>query len=349
MKVLFINNYPMDHVWKQWQQGEQPGHHLWGITHLSHHDIEVEILPHQRFNWLNKVGRKLGLGDYLDQQLRILFSRVHYDVIYSACQTNTFLLSLLRSWGLFRTPIVALIHHPPQKIPANNRTFLQGHDKLLCLSSTVMEQLQQTLLDEKLALLQWGADLPFYDSEETESDASIAPFFISAGKTERDHTTLAQAFIDIPYPLKIYCSATTTPAVAELPHHITVLASDSQHNPVSYKHLLQEYRQAYAIAIPLSNTDNLAGLTSLLDAMAVGKPVIMTRNAHIDIDIETEGIGIWVEPGDVAGWQQAIRYLIANPDQAVAMGKRGRILSETRYNLEQFSSALASNLAQMEV
>ena len=46
------------------------------------------------------------------------------------------------------------------------------------------------------------------------------------------------------------------------------------------------------IAIPLEKQETLAGLTSLLDCLGFGKPVIMTRNPCIDIDIEKEGIGI---------------------------------------------------------
>ena len=109
------------------------------------------------------------------------------------------------------------------------------------------------------------------------------------------------------------------------------------------------YRRAFAIAIPLTETEDLAGLTSLLDAMAVGKPVIMTRNKHIDLDLEKEGIGLWVKPGDLAGWQQAIAYLLAHPEEAAAMGDRGRRLCETKYNLDVFTNTLARTLKRVPV
>ncbi len=351
MKALFINNYPMDHAWKLWQNGEYPGHHLWGTTHLSRHGIAVEIVAYQTSRLLNKIGRKLGLGDQLDQQLRVLFSRTDYDVVYSACQTSTFFLSLLRSLHLFHKPIVALIHHPLSHT-FKDSLFVNGHDKLLCLSATIMESFAlEPGVHKKMDLIEWGADLSFYQLEasehtnvRTDFDANKASYIVSAGKTERDHDTLVKAFLSIDYPLKLYCSADTSPSMTELPAHIEVNASHSAYNAVSYKELLAVYSNAFAIAIPLTKTNNLAGLTSLLDAMAVGKPVIMTRNQHIDLDIEKAGIGIWVEPGDVQGWQHAIAYLLANPEEASAMGDRARRLCEQKYNLDVFTDTLARTL-----
>jgi len=76
----------------------------------------------------------------------------------------------------------------------------------------------------------------------------------------------------------------------------------------------------------------------------MGKAVIMTRNRQIDIDIEKEGIGIFIKPGDVEGWKRAIYYLLEHPQETEEMGDRARSLCESRYNLEYFSSRLASIL-----
>lgn len=350
MKVLLINNYPMDDAWERWQNGEAPGQHLWGATHLTQHGIEVEILPYQPLKFLNRMGRNIGLGDHLDQQLRILFSRVDYDVVYSACQTNTFLLALLRSLKLFHKPLVALIHHP-----FNNKfkesLFINGHDRLLCLSPTIMEPSRQSpSIHKKMDFIAWGADLPFYHSPSQAVPIAHSPtlaelpMIVSAGKTERDHDTLVKACLALDCSLNIYCSAHTAPHLTMLSDRIAVHASHSAHNVVSYQALLTAYRHAFAIAIPLTKTNNLAGLTSLLDAIAVGKPVVMTRNQHIELDIEKEGIGFWVEPGDVQGWQQAIAYLLAHPEEASAMGDRGRRLCQEKYNLDAFTNTLARTL-----
>ena len=352
MKVLLLNNYPMDHAWELWQNGDYPGQHLWGATQLARHAIEVEIVPYQTSKLLNKIGRKLGLGDHLDQQLHVVFSRADYDVVYAACQTNTFLLALLRSLKVFRKPLVALIHHPFSST-LKDSLFLSGHDRLLCLSEKVMEPfVEDPAIHKKMDFIAWGADLPFYDVALQQSLQAAAPIdqlpiIVSAGKTERDHDTLTKAVLNLDCALEIYCSANTAPSLTKLPDRITIHASQSIHNAVSYQEILTAYRHAFAIAIPLTSTHNLAGLTSLLDAMAMGKPVIMTRNQHIELDIEKEGIGFWVEPEDVQGWQQAIASLLAHPEKALEMGNRGRRLCEEKYNLDFFTDTLARTLHQV--
>lgn len=335
----------MDKAWELWKNGDYPGHHLWGITHLYQHGIDVDILPYEKYIVLNKIGNSLRLGDYLDQQLRIIFQWYKYDIIYSACQDNTFLLSLLRYLGIFRKPIICLVHHPINSQGKRGKIYVNGHNKLLALSRGVINQLKEEFnLDEnKLEHLEWAVDLPFYHLSSLD-DIEENKFIISAGKTNRDHDTLVQAFLNINYPLKIYCSGESIPSVSEIPVNIEVHFTQSTGNVVSYKELLMEYAKAYAIAIPLKNTNNLAGLTSLLDAMAMGKAVVMTRNNQIDIDIEKEKIGIWVNPGDVEGWHQAISYLLSQPDEAREMGIRGYDLCKNKYNLELFSSNLAKAL-----
>jgi glycosyltransferase involved in cell wall biosynthesis len=348
MKILFINNYPMDVAWKSWQDGIYPGHHLWGITHLHKYRIDVDILPYEKYVILNKIGKNLRLGGYLDQQIRMIFKSSSYDVIYSGCQDNSFLISFLKYLKIFNKPIYSLIHNPITK-SKKNRIFIEAQNKLFFLSKSVMTQVQQdfNINEQKIELLEWGVDLPFYQYKMVDHDnygtmtSQESTFIISAGKANRDHDTLVKAFSNINFPLKIYCSAASAPTFSILPPNIEVIFNHPVNNAISYRELLREYRRAYAITIPLKDTSSLAGLTSLLDAMAMSKAVIMTRNNQIDIDIEKEKIGIWVEPGDIEGWKQAISYLLKQPDETVEMGLRGCSLCKSKYNIEEFSSKLA--------
>jgi hypothetical protein len=139
MKVIFINNYPMNYIWEQWKQGKCPAHHLWGVSHLSQHGIEVEILPYEKFKIFNKIGKMIGAGHsgaglYLDQQLRVMSKLSSFDLVYSACQYNTWFLANLRRLNIFERPIVSLIHHPltASLKPSWGQLFLDGHDHLLC-------------------------------------------------------------------------------------------------------------------------------------------------------------------------------------------------------------------------
>jgi glycosyltransferase involved in cell wall biosynthesis len=348
MKVLFFNNYPMDKAWKLWQQGDYPGHHLWGVTHLPKYGIDVDILPYERWATLKRGPweRLLYLGD-LDQQIRVLLQGAHYDMVYSACQTNTQLLSILHARGVFRKPLVATINRDLLAKTSVNQTYIDGHDRLVCLTQIMKDRLEErfTVPEIKLEVIPWGVDLPFYQAAYDASRRSRGAYeyILAAGKLMRDNDTLATAFLEINYPVFMACGPQCAPTIPGLPPHIRFRST-----LVSIKELLSDYQRAYAVAIPVKiikgSPPNSDGLTSLLEAMAMGKAVVMTRNRFVGLDIEKEGIGLWVEPGDVEGWRQAISYLLAHPRETMEMGERAHLLCEEKLNLEMFSSQLAGML-----
>ena len=62
----------------------------------------------------------------------------------------------------------------------------------------------------------------------------------------------------------------------------------------------------------------------------------------IDIDLEAEGIGRWVEPGDVRGWTEALKWFEDNPDEALNMGERARKIAKTQWNHRVFAKQIES-------
>lgn len=354
MKILAIFDYSQaERAWELWKNGqtrESPEQNLWGVTKLHKYGIEVDILPYKKYPVLPRD---------IEQQLRVILNSSQYDVIYSTCQTTTILLGLLRTIGVFRKPVVVKLERP-FKVSALSKIllplFAHGHDNILCLSSRVEKQLKDEfgIPPQKLSLLDWGPDLPSYDQEKNGSANKKLEFFMSAGNSNRDYDSLVNAFQNIDFPLRIYCSESSAPKLSPVPQHIKINYNHSTATTaLSWKELVMEYEQAYAIAIPLyippERVDNcpLWGLTSLLDAMAMGKATIMTKHRQVNIDIEKEKIGFWVEPGDVQGWKQAVSYLIEHQDEAQEMGQRARRLAEDKYNLEIFSRQLSHSLKSL--
>lgn len=371
MKGLCLFDYAsVDHNWERWknkQPRENPEQYLWGVTHLDKYGIEAEVLPYEKFVFLRKIGEKLKIGD-LDQQLRTILIAHNYDIIYSTCQTSTLLLALLRIIGILKTPLIVKLERPFKNNQFNKillKLFAKGHDKILCLSSRTEKQLKDEfgISPEKVVLLDWGPNLPSYDDYHFSYNDIINdkhPLFVSAGNESRDYNLLVKAFDGMDCNLQIYCSSKSAPTVVPVSPNIKVQYSNKDTlalawKALSWQELLAEYARAYAIAIPLSipqhriDTTPLYGLTSLLDAMAMGKAVIMTKHRQANIDIEKEGIGLWVEPGDVTGWQKAVSYLLKHPEQTREMGKRARKLAEQKYNLEHFSAQLAAALKSTPV
>ena len=346
-RVLFMNEYPMDTVFEAWQLGEFPGQHLFGVSHFVEHGIGVQILPFGDYSD-RRTAIKQRFGD-LHQELRILIWTSPYDVVYSGSQYDTMLLSILRRMGLFRKHIVATMHQVPRGLigrPSIFRFLFGSHDRLLCLS----EEIQRDLIErvrmprQKVDLVGWAVDLDFYKIEESPAGPPLA---LSAGKTKRDYDTLAKAFSGLNCRLEIYCSAQSAPQMEPF-SNIQVFydtESPTESTTLGFSQLLERYRDSLLVAIPLQATEVMgrtSGTTSLLEAMAMGRPVVMTTNSFLDI--EKEGVGFFVEPSDIEGWREAVSYLVNHPDEAKEMGRRARRLCEDRFDLVDYSSRIVGIL-----
>jgi glycosyltransferase involved in cell wall biosynthesis len=84
------------------------------------------------------------------------------------------------------------------------------------------------------------------------------------------------------------------------------------------------------------------GFTNVMEAMAVGQPVIMTRTGAMpgEIDVEKAGCGIFVPPEDPDALAKAIDALGNDPKGAEVMGRKGRELIERYYNIERYADDL---------
>ena len=105
------------------------------------------------------------------------------------------------------------------------------------------------------------------------------------------------------------------------------------------------YARARFVVVPLHDVDFDAGVTTITEAMAMGKAVIATRTrGQVDVIRDGEN-GRYVPPGDVAALRAAIQDLLDRPDQADRMGKAGRALVESRHTLDRWVADVAAVVA----
>ena len=108
--------------------------------------------------------------------------------------------------------------------------------------------------------------------------------------------------------------------------------------PYESNKLIDIYRKSSLILISIEKPYlSTIGLTSLLDALSVGKPVVMTKNPYIDIDFEKLGIGFKVEVGDVNWWVEKIKILLEDQSLSYKMGEKALQLQKSIFNMDKFS------------
>jgi glycosyltransferase involved in cell wall biosynthesis len=349
-RLLVLNNYSFQRVLDEVRRGDKPAHHLYGIDLFPKLGFEVDDIP------LSETGRPFSsvvtrlrglfppLGDLRQQgAAAIRFGRGN--LIYAPCQTQTQLLSYLRAIGLVRLPIVTLAHHPIFRSRWKwKRPFLKlqlrGTDAFPSLSRGVDSEIAEISGRSDLSeVVPWGPDLDYYPAP----DGSAGTGAIAAGRTGRDFLTFARAACGASLKATILClrSEKLEAHRAEFGPHVSITAVEKE-SDLSYRKMIPLLATARVHAIPLVSGSSLSGLTSLTDALALGKPVIMTRHPLISLDLEKENIGRWVDPGDVAGWMAALRWFEDHPEEAVAMGMRARLLAERSYNYKAFGRCMAS-------
>lgn len=80
---------------------------------------------------------------------------------------------------------------------------------------------------------------------------------------------------------------------------------------------------------------------SVVEAMAAARPVVATRVGGL-LDVVEEGLtGHLVEPDDVAGLAAALERIVAEPERARAMGRRGRERALAEFGVDRMVRAYA--------
>ena len=113
----------------------------------------------------------------------------------------------------------------------------------------------------------------------------------------------------------------------------------------SYGELRDLYAASSFVVVPLKETDFQAGVTTLLEAMAMGKAVIATRTTG-QTDVITDGEnGLTVAPGDVSGWREAICRLRDDAALRARLGGNARRWVERHATLDGWSERIAAALS----
>lgn len=351
MKVYFYHTQNLNQIYKKWKEGRFPGHFLYGATHLPKYGVDVVMHKHKDTD--------SRLQQILYVTWKVLTCKEHFDAIYATHFNGLEFIIFLRALHLYPKPII-IWHHQPI-VEADNgfremmaRVFYKGIDHMFFFSDQlIQESLKSKKADEeKMEVCHWGADIDNYDRIMAENKDVEHIGFISTGKEKRDMPTLIRAFSATGQELSIFV------AYKACGDNYLEILNDLR--PSSNVHLnfikglipnelAVKVWKSKCVVICCQETNYTVGLTTLVEALAFGLPVICTRNATYPIDIEKEGIGIALPYYDSVGWERAIRYIVNNPEEAEEMGRKARKLAEKLYNLENCTREVAEAIKKYDI
>ncbi len=351
LKILFLNTYPKGRAYDMYEKGLLPRHHLFGAPELQkEHDMEVIRVEQEKYSIINKIGDWFDIG-LLDQQIRAIFMLSKCDVLYAPFgATNTKLIILGKLFGFIRKPVVILVHHFLFGKPSKNKwkrllakKLILSYDTIIFLSETMRTELinayaiDPVYAEKHFYVSHWGVDMDFFRTYSKENIPDTKQFLISSGKTLRDFDILIRASERINFAFKIYCDPESFPRSSSIPRNVEILSGS-----FPFEQICKDYDNARMILIPLApDPEGTVGFTSLLEAMAMGKPVIMTKNDQIDVDFESEKIGMVVEENDVDGWVKAISLMLDDYSLLKEMGDNNARLGNEKFHIKIFAKDLS--------
>jgi glycosyltransferase involved in cell wall biosynthesis len=214
--------------------------------------------------------------------------------------------------------------------------------------------------EQRLALVPYQVDTEFWRQTDVPEERLI----VSAGVEHRDYPTLLEAVRDLDARVEIGAASHYSRhafSTTATPRNVTVGAYD-------YQSLRELYARAAIVVVPLADVDNQAGVTAILEAMSMGKPVVVTQSlGQTDIvedrrdrkrgeprprpvslvrllareqGLSLEPTGFYVPPRDPGALRRALEYLLDHPEERRSLGAAGRRVAEQLFTVENFASRI---------
>ena len=173
------------------------------------------------------------------------------------------------------------------------------------------------------------------------SPSKKRPLIVSVGLEQRDYRTLAAATADMDVDVKI--SGFSEDAEVLRRSFPDVLPANMSRQFYEWRDLVQLYRDADVVVVSVHENKYAAGVQSLMEGMACGRPVVASATSglrsYLDEDIVTS-----FPPGDAAALRAAIERTLVDREAAEARDRKGLELARRRHGIDRFVAQIADGL-----
>ena len=170
---------------------------------------------------------------------------------------------------------------------------------------------------------------------DTKFEVKEGDYIFTGGDSTRDYRTMLKALRGLPYKVRIACRSREHFVGMAIPPHVEI-------GPVSEQEFMNLMAGAALVVVPLAvGQMHLGGQQTYQNAMAMGKPVIVSDDCGAD-EYVTNGVdGILLSPGDMQGMRAAIVQVMSDAAYAKRLGENGRrAMQDPRYEPKYFLTKL---------
>jgi len=341
--------------------GDPARYSLYGLDELrsagfdARHNLEPGFEPdattRAKARILNRAVRLAGgySGDFA-RVLGALDEANRSDVVLSTVDTVGIPLALLGRFGRVQPPVVYVAIGLPERLEqlrgGRARTlFAQAFgrlDTVVAYGWGEVEELRSWLGDRgpRVEFVAFGVDVDHFRPDPT---AALVDDVLSVGADPRRDfplvVELARRFPDLTF--RVVGSSDNARELGSLPTNLTLEID------VPFERIRECLLGAKVVALPVRENTYSGATTTLLQAMACARPVVVTRTAaiadgyHLDDDVNCR----LVPPGDVSALEDAVRGLLHDEARAASLGARARETIERHLTWEAYTSRLGRLLS----
>ncbi|MEP6757360.1 MAG: glycosyltransferase family 4 protein, partial [Chthonomonadales bacterium] len=300
----------------------------------------VDGCTHPLVKLARKAGKDAALAAYG------FTKRKEYDAIFSNGENVSIPLATLFKFVMLRPAHILIGHHLSTPKKRWFLTFLRSQMDLIFVYAETQRQYavdRLKMLPKKLRLIPFHADALFYHPMDVKMPE--LKVISSAGLEWRDYPTMMEALKDTPAQVKLAAASPWSKHKNET--ETRTLPQNVSARRYSYRELRDLYAESSVVVVPLYDNDFQAGVTTLLEAMAMGKPVVITRTIG-QRDVILDGVnGIYVPPSDPIALREAVDRLLADEAGATRMGEEARKVIELEMSLDRWVERLADGINEV--
>ena len=267
------------------------------------------------------------------------------NVVFSTSDTVGLPLVLLERARLLRSPVVyAAIGLPERLVQLRNDAMRRMYAGALRRAHTIVAYAKREadwLRDwlgpqaPEVRFVPFGVDVAAFSPDHGRAPEIDV---ISVGADPRRDFELLKTIAARHPELRVGIIATADRArsFGRLPENVTV------ETDVKLEHVRDRLAGARVVALPVQPNSYSGATTVLLQAMAMAKPVVVSRTEAIAEGYDlADGVNCrLVEPGDVDAFERALLETTTGADAAVSLGIRARETVERNFSWERYTDAL---------
>lgn len=354
-RIVFVYSGGRKARWEALSRDDEPSEFFYGAVEMAQAGWHVNVVDFQDqpdafsarlINLL--LGRFFPVrvrAEHLLGVWRLRKVLAKADVLIATTSYIALAAGMLRLIGMRIPPVVAIhcgiANHRPTSLKRRVTSWILRNQECTFFAAAEAAETARLfhLPDSHVHANAFGVDIRFWKPSKIDHHAG---YVLAVGNdARRDYFTLVKAASNWDVPVKIL---TKRDIEGSIPSNVELLRG-SWHSPaVSDAELRDLYRDAAVVVVPIVDSVQPSGQSVALQAMACGRPVVMSETSGLwtDDDFRKDEHIVLVPPNEPSALAAGVQRLLENSTWAATIGNQACARMHERGDIKGFAERLGN-------